>query len=277
MRPASEATGVSPPRILYTDLDGTLLGPGGGLLAAAGGGVTLAAARALSRLHEAGVSVVPISGRTAPQVWEVARIIGASDYIAELGGIVALDGDRERIRMVGAFEGDGTPYDEMVRGGAAGLLLDTYRGRLEPHLPWATLPRESSMLFRGLVDLAEVADLLDRAGYGWLHLLDNGGIPRRYETLTVETIHAYHLLPRGVDKATAAAAHRDRIGVPPEACVAIGDSPSDAALASEVGAMFVVANGRTAVEEAGVTGENVFATDGSHGEGFAEAVDALLA
>lgn len=276
MRSAAEARVPAPPRIVYTDLDGTLLGPGGGLLAAPAGGATLEAARALARLHEAGVLVVPVSGRTAPQVWEVARLIGASDYIAELGGIVAFDGDRDRVRFGGAFPGPGTPYRAMAEGGAAGLLLETFAGRLEPHTPWALLPRECSMLFRGQVDPGEATALLDRAGYGWLDLLDNGVIPRTYETLSVEAVHAYHLLPRGVNKAAGARAHRERREVPPEECAAIGDSPSDAAVGTEVGAAFVVANGAEAVRAAGNAGENVYATERSHGEGFAEAVEVLL-
>lgn len=277
MRPAREATLPARPRIVYTDLDGTLLGPRGGLLAAAEGGVTQEAARALGRLHEAGLIVVPVSGRTAPQVWEVARIIGAGDYIAELGGIVALEGQRQIVRRYGAFTGPGTPHMEMARDGAAGLLLETYRGRLEPHAPWAFLPRESSMLFRGLVDPAEADALLTRAGYGWLHLLDNGVIPRAFDSLAAGPVHAYHLLPRGVDKASGVAAHRERRDIPREACVAIGDSPSDAALATEVAATFIVANGAAAVEEAGAGNGEVYATDRSHGDGFAEAVDVLLA
>ena len=260
--------------MVYTDLDGTLLGPGGSLFAAPGGVVEPRAAQALAALGEAGVAVIPVSGRTAANVWEMARLVGSADYIAEMGGIVGLDRDAEQIRAFGAYRGGTTPYREMAESGAAGLLLDAHRGRLEPHAPWAFLPRECSMLFRGKVDTEAARSMLAEAGSGWLDLLDNGVIPRAFPGLDVDEVHAYHLLPRGVTKAEGARIHRERRGLAPEECIAIGDAPSDAALATQVGAVFIVENGRGAVEAAGNIAENVFVTEGSHGAGFAEAVAA---
>lgn len=277
MRRAAEGlVGLPRPRAVYTDLDGTLFGPGGSLFAAPGGGVTRRAAEAVAAVLQAGAALVPISGRTADQVREAARVVGATDFIAELGGITCYDLGAEVVRDYGAFEGEGTPHDAMARQGAAGLLLEAFPGRLEPHTPWARLPRECSMLLRGLVDPGAARSLLADAGLGWLDLLDNGVIPRSYPTLPVEEVHAYHLLPRGVTKATAVAADMARRGLAPEECVALGDSPSDASLAGAVGAVFIVANGRAAVERAGAPPENVYATEGSHGEGFAEVVEALF-
>lgn len=275
MRAAAEARGsLARPRVVYTDLDGTLLGPGGSLFAAPGGVVEPRAAQALASLGEAGVGVIPVSGRTAPHVWELARLVGSADYIAEMGGIVGLDRDRERVRSFGAYTGSSTPHREMAESGAAGLLLDTHPGRLEPHAPWAFLPRECSMLFRGHVDTAAAGAMLAEAGSGWLDLVDNGVIPRAFPGLEVDEVHAYHLLPRGVTKAEGARIHRERRGLAPEECIAIGDAPSDAGLAAEVGAVFIVENGRAAVEAAGEVPGNVFVTDASHGAGFAEAVAA---
>lgn len=269
-RLADHAEGLRPPKVVYTDLDGTLFGPGGSLFATAAGGVTLAAARALAGLLETGVAIVPVSGRTAPQVHETARVIGARDYIAELGGITVYGLGEETVRDRGSFEGTGTPHEAMLRDGVPGLLLERFAGRLEPHAPWAFLPRESSMLFRGHVDPLEAREVLDAAGYGWLDLLDNGTIPRRYASLDVEETHAYHLLPRGVTKASAAEADLTRRGLGREDAIAIGDSPADAALASVVGAVCIVANGAASVE-----GHDVFVTEAAHGDGFAEAIAAF--
>lgn len=277
MRPAREALRGGPrPRVVYTDLDGTLLGPGGSLFATSEGGVSSEAAGALAALHEAGISVVPVSGRTADQVWEVGRVIGAVDFISEMGGVLSFDRDAERVRHDGAYQGRGTPHDAMIEAGAPGLLLEAFSGRLEPHAPWAFLPRVCSMLFRGQVDLDEVEAALEEAGYGWLALLDNGVIPRPFPGLEVDEVHAYHLLPRAVTKATGVAAHRERRGLAASECLAVGDSPSDAALADEVGAVAIVANGRASVEASRAAGDNVLATEGSHGSGFAEVVRALL-
>jgi hydroxymethylpyrimidine pyrophosphatase-like HAD family hydrolase len=78
-----------------------------------------------------------------------------------------------------------------------------------------------------------------------------------------------------VNKASAVAIDRSRTGVDPAACVAVGDSASDAAMASEVAAVFIVANGEPALD--GVSpAPNVFLLDHSHGLGFADAVRAFL-
>ena len=269
--------GAPRPRVLYTDLDGTLLGPGGSLFATSDGGFTSEAADALASLHDAGISIVPVSGRTADQVWEVSRVIGAIDFVSEMGGVLSFDGDAERVRQDGAYRGRATPHDAMLEAGAPGLLLDAFARRLEPHAPWAFLPRLCSLLFRGHVDPVEADAVLEEAGYGWLALLDNGVIPRPFPGLDVDEVHAYHLLPRGVTKGTGVAAHRERRGLTADECLAVGDSPSDAALAGEVGAVAIVANGRASVEASGAAADNVLATEGSHGAGFAELVRGLLA
>lgn len=268
--------GPRTPGVLYTDLDGTLLGPGGSLFAGPEGRVWRAGADALADLHRAGVAFVPVSGRTADQVWEAARILGASDFIAEMGGVLSLDRDRERIRLDGAYRGSATPFEAMVEAGAPGLLLEAYPRRLEPHAPWAFLPRVSSMLFRGHVDTLEAAAMLEEAGYGWLTLLDNGIIPRSFAGLDVERVHAYHLLPRGVSKATGVAAHLERRGLDPEDCLAIGDSLSDVEMGEAVGGVVIVANGLPAIESAGAA-DGLTISRGAYGEGFAEVVRDLLA
>ena len=276
MRPLGELADPAPPRVVYVDLDGTLLGPGGSLFASEGGGVTRRAADAVAALLEAGGELVPLSGRTAVQVRETARLVGALAYIGELGGVTCYEPGGEIVRDFGAFAGAGTPHEAMVRGGVGGLLLENFPGRLEPHDPWAFLERECSMLLRGHVEVAEVEAALDRWGFGWLHVTDNGVIRREYEGLRTEEVHAYHVLPRGVTKAAAAAADMARRGIPPERCVAIGDSPADAALSAVCGAAFIVANGREDVARGGLDRPNLFATDAPYGDGFAEAIMRLL-
>jgi phosphoglycolate phosphatase len=269
-------------RVVYVDLDGTLLGPGGSLFSTPHGHITLRAVEAVAALHRAGVDLVPISGRTLQMVREAARFLGSSSYIAELGAVTSFDGEIHHDH--GAFHGIGSPFEAMARSGGAALLLEAFAGRFEPHAPWAHLPREATMLFRGRVDLDEARALLDRSGFDWLSLEDNGIIPRRtpgsgtdrFPGLAVEEVHAYHLVPRGVSKAAAAAADLTRRGLGADAAVGIGDAPADVELAFHVGAVFVVANGRRAVEGWGSWPDNVYVTEGSHGEGFAEMVFGLL-
>jgi hydroxymethylpyrimidine pyrophosphatase-like HAD family hydrolase len=79
---------LPPVAVLYTDFDGTLLGPGGSLLSAPDGSPSLRAARALVEAREAGITVVPVSGRRYLTLGGDARLLGLSDLIAEAGTVV---------------------------------------------------------------------------------------------------------------------------------------------------------------------------------------------
>ncbi len=264
-------------RVVYTDLDGTLLGPGGSLYSRPGGGVSRRAAEAVAAVHDAGVALVPVSGRTVDTARETARVVGARDFIAELGALACYELGAEVVLYTGAYAGAGAPYEAMARRGGAGLLLESFAGRLEPHAPWAFAGRRATMLLRGSVDVAEARAVLVGCGYDWLDLRDNGVLHARYPHLG-EEVHAYHLVPAGVEKAPAVAEDLRRRGLPPEAAVNVGDAPSDAAVARVVGASFCVANGAAAVEAAagGNVPANLYATDGSYGDGFAEVILGLL-
>lgn len=267
-------------RALFTDLDGTLLGPGGSLFATESGEVSTRAAEAVASLHRVGVRLVLVSGRTRDQLREAARILGASAYIAEMGAFVVTrppeGGPEEVVPNLGAFSGSGTPFEAMARTGAGAFLLERYAGRLEPHAPWAFAGREATMLLRGLVDPAEAGSVLAEAGYGWLEVVDNGLLRRSFEGLDLPEVRAYHLLPKGVSKLSAVRLHLQREGLDPSACAAIGDAPSDLALAGAVSTVYIVANGLEAVGGAIGFFPNVRFTDGAGPEGFAEATAALL-
>ena len=260
-------------RILYADLDGTLLGPGGSLFATPAG-LTRTAADAVGALLEAGVSLVLVSGRTREQMREAARILQAEAYIAELGAFVVERPD-EVIPNFGEFRGGGSPFDAMARSGAGGFLLDRYAGVLEPHTPWSLEDREATMLFRGLLDPAEASVTLAKAGYRWLELLDNGIIARTYPTLDVGEVRAYHLVPRGVNKASGVRLHRERVDVPITRTAVVGDSIADAQIAGEVGTAFIVGPA-SGLNAEGERPENLRLIPDPAGLGFARAVRELL-
>ena len=132
------------------------------------------------------------------------------------------------------------------------------------------------MMFEGFVDPAEANAALEEAGYGWLEFHDNGRMRRRIPTLDVPEVHALHLLPRGVSKASAVRFHREAHGIAAPSAIAVGDSPSDLAVATAVGAFFLVANGARSAEAPTGAPENAYLTTASYGEGFAEAVAIAL-
>jgi HAD superfamily hydrolase (TIGR01484 family) len=261
-------------RILYSDLDGTLLGPGGSLFSTTEGGWSLRATEALLAMHESGLKLALVSGRTQAQMSELARALSAGAYLAEMGAIIVdrSGGPEEVHRDFGSYKGDLTPFEEMARSGAGALILDEFGGAIEPHAPWSFQPREATMLFRGHVNTAAANELLRQAGHAWLRLEDNGIIRRAFPGLNVDEVHAYHLVPAGVSKAAGVLRHMEIEGIARGEAAAIGDSLSDLAMAAEVGRMFLVGN-HAAGEE---LPDNARRTRGSHGEGFAEAVSELL-
>jgi phosphoglycolate phosphatase len=232
-------------RCVYTDLDGTLLGPGASLFRDVDGGFTLLPARALEACHRAGVEVVIKSGRRRAQVMEDARLLGQSAYIFELGAGMVLDGDVTWLTD--------RRHDDIAASGVPERLVAEHD--VEPHSPWHT-GREVSHLFRGRLDLDAVNAELDD-----LRLVDNGGIE--------DGRRVFHLVPTEVSKANAVAAHMRARGFSRDEVIGVGDSREDAEVAEVVGRFFMVANGDGALGDAVVT-------EASYGDGFYEAVVSSL-
>jgi phosphoglycolate phosphatase len=263
---------------VYTDLDGTLLGPRGALFRDPEGNFSLRQARALEACNRAGVEVVIMSGRREDTVRSDARLIGQPSYIYEAGCGVVIDG--ERTYLTGAWQpgDDGTPAERLVAAGIPELLFDHFRGRLEWHTPWHT-GRELSLLMRGRVDVVEANELLRERGHEDLRFLDNGAIGRPMEGVDGPA-HAYHLVPGGASKAKGVAFHLRARGYAPEECIAVGDSIEDLETAASVGRFFCVANGPARDEQlraALSSFANVTVTEGAMGDGFYEAVVSTLA
>jgi hydroxymethylpyrimidine pyrophosphatase-like HAD family hydrolase len=263
-------------KVLYTDVDGTLVGPLGNLLWDSHRTPTLAAAEALVRAAREGLEIVALTGRARAGMFEFARVLGLESWICELGGIRVYERGATVVHEHGDFPGGGVPTAELHR--AVGLLLEAYPGRLEEHSPWNAY-RESSFLLRGEVPTDDAEDRLATAGFGWATLVDNGVIPHRYETLTVERVRAYHLLPRGVSKVAGVAADRAQRGLERAECAMIGDAAADLECRGEVGRCFLVRNGFDKDPSLGWVldpGSGVEVTKAGHGEGFAEVVHVLL-
>jgi phosphoglycolate phosphatase len=259
-------------RCVYTDLDGTLLGPGGSLFRDAQGGFSTMQAKALEACHRAGTEVVIMSGRREPQVHEGARLMGQTSYIYEAGCAFVIDGEKTLLTGDLVPDENGTVYEQIEARGIPALLFGAFEGRLEYHAPWHE-GRVLSHLFRGDVDVTAANALLAEHGHDDLRLLDNGAIGRPMPG--IEVTHAYHLVPRRVGKAAAVAAHMRARGYGREETIAVGDSVEDLEVAGSVGRFFVVANGPA--KDPGLRDsiggrDNVTVTEGAMGEGFYEAV-----
>jgi hydroxymethylpyrimidine pyrophosphatase-like HAD family hydrolase len=263
------------PRLLFSDVDGTLVGRDGSLLADLEGRPTLAAAEALVAAHRAGLEVVLVSGRTAAQLRETGRLLGTRDAVAELGTVLVRGREEELVWGQAPPDLGDCPAAALERSGALAAVLEGFAGRIEPHTPWH-LGRRGTFLLRGQVEVAAADALLADRDLGWARLLDNGRLRGAYPHLGPGPTHAYHLLPAGVSKADTAAAYLAGRGLAAADAAAIGDSPADLELAGVAGVLFLVANGAWATEAADPA-TPVVVTPSPAGQGWAEAVTALLA
>lgn len=265
-------------RVVYSDLDGTMVGPGGSFFRTEDGALTLEPARVLVRLHEAGVPLVLVSGRTRPQLVEACRIFGAAGFVAELGAVLGWDGGRSSEMLAGEMPSSyaGTPVEVMNSLGVVPDLLERYAGRLEYHSPWH-LGHEVDVMLRGLIDVDDAQDWLAARGQPWLRLRDNGVLPaHRPTTLDPGAVpaHVYHLMPAGISKGRAVARDLARRGLSPAEALAVGDSASDLDMAGYVDTLWLCANGarHPHMREPVALLPNVRVSAGAVGLGWAEAV-----
>jgi len=242
-------------RVLYVDVDGTLVGPGGDLFWDGESRLV----DALLRARAAHLDVVPVSGRGRIQVFELCRLLGLPRGIGELG-CIHVEGKEVRYEL-GDFPFVGrTPVEAMLEDGAVDLVLQ--QGELEPHEPW-NAGREATYLVRGHADTGRVNTALSRAGFGWCRLVDNGLI-RRVQ------MHAYHVAPAGTGKAAGVRSDRERHRIGRSDASYIGDAQADLDCAAEVAECWLVANADPGLQWPR-------RTSSAYGAGVAELIDRLLA
>ena len=263
-------------KVIYTDVDGTLLGPDGCFFLDTERQYTLKPAQALVAVLERNIDIVMISGRHIRQLRENARVFGFKNYIAEMGTQIVYNLGEEVILNLGDFKKtEESVFKTIEKSGVLDLLRQTYQRKLEDHTPWSS-ERDCTPLFRGYVDVNEANELLRQKGYENLVLVDNGVIPRKSETLDVPEMHAYHLIPRGVGKESGIKIDRRIRKIPKKAAIAIGDAVADLPFAQEVGAFFMVKNGlvkNSHLAEQILEAENIFVTENEMGLGWAEVVE----
>lgn len=272
--------------LLYTDLDGTLVARGGGVLADASGAPSTVVAEAIVALNRAGMAVVPVSGRERSQLFELCRLLGWNSYIAEAGGVI-VHGlmPHETITYnngewpASSIAGGDTPFRIIERSGAYEALVAAFPGRIEQYSK-SDMARESTHLLRGCVDAAKAQAVLDALDPP-IDFLDNG-VVRTTPTLACDgyPAHAYHLVPRGVSKIQALRLDLELRTMTGTDALAIGDSVTDIAMADAVSLLALVDN---AFESPAVIAElerhtpaNLVRLRGARGEGWAEFASAWL-
>lgn len=269
-------------RMLYTDLDGTLLGLGGSLLVDAQTRPSLVTADAVVRLNVAKLEVIVCSGRNRIQVAEIARLCGWRGFIAELGCVVVPDRGAEPLFELGDWTPDmlmagETPFEAIERVGALNALSEAFPGKIENHAPHH-LNREATHVLRGDLDLEAASEVLGSLALP-VDVVDNGIIHPLATTLRdVSEVHAYHLVPAGVTKAGSIAADIARRGMTPADALAIGDSAVDVQMSDSVALCALTAQSLAdaRVQAAAEGRGNVAGTRAARGEGWAEFASAWI-
>ena len=254
-RPTGElARRLANVRYIFTDFDGTMLAPGSCALRGNEGEPTLTLVSALVKLAQAGIEVIPCSGRNRTMLQEDARVLGFNSYIGEMGGLLMLDLKGNRWEY---FTGD-LPYDpasgltphQVIEGcGVLDQILERWPHLIEYHNDMSTgyKYREVTIGMRGEVPDEDVQAMLDGSGmslvWGNNGYLTHVSAPTTLELPEGVSGRAFNIMPTGVDKGQAVKRFCELRGIDPAQTLAIGDAMSDCLMAEHVGTFLLVENG----------------------------------
>ncbi|HET8663425.1 MAG TPA: Cof-type HAD-IIB family hydrolase [Nocardioides sp.] len=243
-------TTLSLPRLVATDLDGTLLDDAG-LLSERTRDV-------LRRVQQRGVRVVIVTARPLRWMDELWAQVGGGRGVGIVSnGAITYDvGSREVLELRGISAEVGLPMVEAIREAAPGaaIALECLGGyRHEPaYVDLHPTPPD--------MRVGDLAELWDEPAVKVLaqHLtLDPDDFRARVidavgesATPTWTIDHLMEISAAGVTKGGALAALCERLGVGPDEVVAFGDMPNDLAMLRWAGTSYAVANGHESVLEA---------------------------
>lgn len=277
-------------RYVFTDLDGTMLASGSHVLADTSGAPSLACVQTLLELREAGVEVIPCSGRNRAMLHEDARLLDLRSYIGEMGGLLMLDqGKSEWCYYTADMEYDPscglTPHQVIEQTGVCDRIVERYPGLLEYHndMQQGYKYREVTVAMRGEVPDEEATAMLAESGLNldWGY---NGYLPHISRPTTLNLPEgvpgrAFNVSPAGLNKGRGIARFCELRGIDPAETLSIGDASSDFLMADATDTFFLVENGLNAagVDEFLATHEHAYVTQGRNVDGWVSSMRTLLA
>jgi HAD superfamily hydrolase (TIGR01484 family) len=266
-------------KVLYTDLDGTLLNDTGCLIKDVEGKFFYDALSLFKKIEDKGWDIVLVSGRSRVQLRYNAQLMGLKNFIPELGCEMVYDLGKE---VHVTFDREKFNYKITKGGSDLVKIIDIFKkafpGRIESYLEWS-MGRSYNALFFGDIDIGRANRLLAENGYKGLELVDNGFSKLVSLDIDVEHLRIYNLIPKGVDKASAIKLDRKIRNLEKNNCIALGDSVEDIKMAKEVGAFFLMKN---AIDRDGGVAEliknydNIYVTGKLMNHGWTEVMDYLL-
>lgn len=273
---------VGPPRVIFTDCDGTLLGPDHRLSARS--------TEALRRLSELGVRVVPATGRARAGAWTQhvlteRALNGGVPGIYLNGGAVFDEGAAPQSSTVPAdVVADVLDFAEARRSRATAVAYVGDEALVDR--PKCALAHKLAAVgdspLRGVARLA-ARGAVQGAVHKVLFLTSDeeaaGGSLRAELELLVGTRAdvtqalrwCVEVCPRGVHKGRAAGELLERWGVAPEEALAIGDGENDVQLLQLCGHSVAMDNGVAAAKRSAQ-----LVAPSNAADGWAAAIDALV-
>lgn len=266
-------------KVIYTDMDGTILNNKGCLIMDAEDNYFMGAVEQLKNLSSKNIDVVLVSGRNKMQLKYNAQMMNLKNYIAEIGSEVVYDLGKEvhttydKSKLKYDFASLGPDLDKVAK-----LLKNAFPGQIEYRAEWNRY-RSTNVLFLGEVDLKEANKLLAENGYGDSVLINNGPTSLYPTLLNLDKVYFYNLMPKGVDKSSGVRFDKKIRHFSKENCIALGDSLEDLKIASEVGYFFLMNNNFQSekdIIDALPEYENVFISEKSMNQGWAEVTGYLF-
>jgi len=264
--PALVGALAPPPRIVFTDCDGTLLTSSHEL--------TPRARSTLARMKKLGVRVVPATGRARAGPWTQSVLTDPSLESGQPGiylngcSVFNANGLLQRTvldaTVVGPVLSFAATTDGVTAAAYAGgeALVDVSDALVDDLAAVGDSPirRVDDLAATcGTLAVSKILLLTSLDGQAQVTMRDElGPLVKGQAGLTQALPWAIEVVPLGADKATAAALLLQEWGVEPEAAMAIGDGENDVPLLKLCGLSVAMANGAAAAKAAAVheTGSN---------------------
>lgn len=267
-------------KVVYTDLDGTLLNDKGCLIKDSEDRYFFDAVKQLKNLAEKNIDVVMVSGRNKLQLKYNAQMMNLKNYIAELGSELIYDLGKE---IYITYDKSKQKYNFAALGpdleAVAGLLKKEFPSRIECKADW-NRNRSTNVLFLGEIDLERANKILEENGYIDSVIINNGPTSMYSMDLDVNKVYFYNLMPKGVNKSIGVKLDRKIRHLDKKNCIALGDSIEDLKIAGEVMYFFLMNNNiheEKDILEVLHKYNNVFITEGKMNRGWSEVISYLFA
>jgi len=266
-------------KVVYTDLDSTLLNDKGCIIQDAQEEYFFDALKQIQKCLQRGIDIVMVSGRGGFQLKYNAQLLNLKNYIAELGSELIYDLGKEVYTTFNKEEYSyhfpllGEDFKKVVE-----VLKREFPSKIECKPEW-NKNRSTNIVMVGEVDTGKANLILEKNGFSGAILANNGPTSLFSTGLEIKKHYILNLMPKGVDKSTGVKLDKKIRDFKKEECIALGDSVEDLKMADEVELFFLMNN--DIFEEEDVLSQlykydNVYVTTEKMNRGWAEVLSIIF-